>query len=142
MKVHRKRRLIYIIAATLSLLVSVGLVLYALRQNIQLYLTPTQIAKGQVPQHHLFRIGGMVKKGSVKRERNRLGVRFILTDFKHTTEVIFRGVLPALFREGQGVVAEGRMNKGGVFVAQNVLAKHDEKYMPPGIHAKEAYHLE
>lgn len=133
MKPHRKKRLTYIAFATLSVLVAVGLVLYALRQNIQLYLTPTQVVEGHAPLHRVFRMGGMVKVGSVKREKNGLNVHFTLTDFKNNRVVVFNGVLPALFREGQGIVAEGRLNKNGEFIADTVLAKHDEKYMPPGI---------
>ena len=95
------------------------------------FFDPSQVAAGAVPADQRFRLGGMVTKGSVHRTPGSLEVRFVVTDFKHDVPVSYTGVLPDLFREGQGVVAHGRMDGKGTFVADEVLAKHDEKYMPP-----------
>lgn len=110
----------------------VGLVLYALKQNIDLYFTPTQIMHHEVPKNAHFRIGGMVKKNSVHYDREQL-ISFVLTDTVNEVVVYYRGILPDLFREGQGIVANGRLNAQQDFVADEVLAKHDENYMPPQI---------
>jgi cytochrome c-type biogenesis protein CcmE len=109
-----------------------ALALSAFRQNVTFYFDPTKIAEGQVPAGERFRLGGMVTKGSVQRAPGSLEVRFVVTDFKHEVPVSYTGVLPDLFREGQGIVAHGKMS-GGVFMADEVLAKHDEKYMPPEV---------
>lgn len=132
MKPQRKRRLIYIILLLFGAGCTGSLVIYALGQNVNLYYTPSQISTAQVRQLSSFRLGGLVKKGSVQRAGNSLAVQFILTDFHHEVTVRYTGILPALFREGQGIVAEGRW-QNGFFVADQVLAKHDEKYMPPGL---------
>lgn len=116
-----------------ALVVAVSLVLFALRQNINLYLTPQQVLKEHIKAGQEFRLGGLVKKGTVKRFGKNLNVEFILTDFHKTLMVDYRGVLPSLFREGQGIVAEGKLNKEGVFIADQVLAKHDADYHPPEI---------
>jgi len=124
----------------LGILVGVGisgaLALTAFRQNVTFYFVPSQIAAGQVHGDEHFRLGGMVEKGSVQRSPGSLEVRFEVTDFKHNIPVVYTGVLPDLFREGQGVIAHGHLDGGGVFVADEVLAKHDEKYMPPGMAAQ------
>jgi len=121
----------------LGILIGVGisgaLALTAFRQTVTFYFVPSQIAAGQVHGDEHFRLGGMVEKGSVQRSPGSLEVRFQVTDFKHTVPVMYTGVLPDLFREGQGVIAHGRLSAQGVFVADEVLAKHDEKYMPPGM---------
>jgi cytochrome c-type biogenesis protein CcmE len=109
-----------------------ALALSAFRQNVTFFFDPTQVASGQVRPGERFRLGGMVTKGSVQRAPGSLEVRFIVTDFRHDVPVTYTGVLPDLFREGQGVVAHGKI-VGGTFVADEVLAKHDEKYMPPEV---------
>ena len=129
----RKRRLLTITAIVLLLGAAVGLVMYALQQNINLFFSPSQIAMGEAPQNANIRAGGMVVKGSVKHNPDTLAVAFDVTDFQHKVTIEYRGILPDLFREGQGIVALGKLNKEGVFEATEVLAKHDEKYMPPEI---------
>jgi cytochrome c-type biogenesis protein CcmE len=99
------------------------------------YYDPSQIAAGQAPAHKRFRVGGMVVKGSVSRKPGDLEVKFVLTDFAHQIPVEYTGVLPDLFREGQGIIAHGTLAPDGAFVADEVLAKHDEKYMPPEVAA-------
>jgi cytochrome c-type biogenesis protein CcmE len=108
-----------------------ALALTAFRENVMFFFDPSQIAAGAAPPNQRFRLGGMVTKGSVRREPGSLEVHFVVTDFKHEVPVSYTGVLPDLFREGQGVIAHGHMNSRGTFVADEVLAKHDEKYMPP-----------
>ena len=121
----------------LALLVGVGvavtLILMALSENINHFYDPTQVVGGEAPQNHTFRIGGMVVDGSVQRDEGSLKVRFDLTDYREQVTVSYEGILPDLFREGQGIVAHGRLNEKGVFVADEVLAKHDENYMPPEV---------
>jgi cytochrome c-type biogenesis protein CcmE len=114
---------------------SVALAVMASRQNIMFYYDPSQIAAGQAPAQKRFRVGGMVVKGSVSRKPGDLQVRFVLTDFAHQIPVEYTGVLPDLFREGQGIIAHGTLGQNGAFVADEVLAKHDEKYMPPEVAA-------
>jgi cytochrome c-type biogenesis protein CcmE len=119
-----------------GILAGVGLAAWlatsAFRQNVMFFFDPSQIVAGEAPGDKRFRMGGMVAKGSVQKTPGTLDVRFLVTDFKHTVPVSYSGILPDLFREGQGVVAHGRMNQG-VFVADEILAKHDEKYMPPEV---------
>ena len=107
-----------------------ALVLNALNSNIAFYISPTDIAAGKAPKNKVFRLGGMVKNESVKREANSLKINFVVTDTETDIPVIYQGILPDLFSEGKGVVAQGRI-ENNVFVAQEVLAKHDENYMPP-----------
>jgi cytochrome c-type biogenesis protein CcmE len=126
---RRKMRLLLFIMSILMIVT--GLVLYALRQNISLFYTPTQIAAGQAPAHHLIRLGGMVVKGSIVHGDDKLAVQFKLTDFKHSLTVNYHGILPELFREGQGIVALGELGDSQHFIAREVLAKHDANYMPP-----------
>ncbi len=104
----------------------------AFQQNVMFFFDPSQIVAGEAPGDKRFRLGGMVAKGSVEQTPGTLDVHFLVTDFKHTVAVSYSGILPDLFREGQGVVAHGRMNNG-TFVADEILAKHDEKYMPPEV---------
>lgn len=125
----RRKRLIWIVIGLAILAVAVGLVLYALKSNIVFFFTPTQIAANEAPQGRAFRVGGMVETGSVVR--NGLDVQFRVTDTVKTIPVVYRGTLPDLFREGKGVVAQGKVGPDGVFKADEVLAKHDENYMPP-----------
>jgi cytochrome c-type biogenesis protein CcmE len=110
-----------------------ALALRAFRENVMFYFDPTKVAAGQVKVGQRFRLGGMVVKGSLQRKPVTLDVRFVVTDYSHSVPVTYSNVLPDLFREGAGVVALGRMNTDGVFVADEVLAKHDEKYMPPEV---------
>lgn len=129
----RKKRLTIILFLLAGLAVAVGLTTYALRQNINLFYDPTQIASGEAPLDARIRAGGMVKQGSVVRSDQDLTVEFQVTDFVSSVTVRYTGILPDLFDEGQGVVAMGRLQPDGVFVADQVLAKHDENYMPPEV---------
>jgi cytochrome c-type biogenesis protein CcmE len=130
---QRKKRLTLILALVAGVAVAVGLALSALQQNINLFYTPTQIANGEAPVGARIRAGGMVEQGSLQRSGDSLDVRFVVTDFQQKVTITYRGILPDLFREGQGIVALGRLNEAGVVVADEVLAKHDEKYMPPEV---------
>lgn len=130
----RRNKLVLTLTMLLVLALAVGLVLYALRQNISLFYTPTQVVNGEAPPNHSLRVGGMVVPGSVARGDD-LWVRFDLTDYEHTIRVSYRGILPDLFREGQGIVAQGALVNNHEVQAQQVLAKHDEKYMPPEVKA-------
>tara|TARA_B100001093_G_scaffold196158_1_gene188558 strand:+ start:1135 stop:1590 length:456 start_codon:yes stop_codon:yes gene_type:complete len=132
MNPKRKQRLFIILGLMSGLGVVVGLVMYALSQNINLFFTPTQIAKGDAPVAQMIRVGGMVADGTVDRDPQTLKVAFDVTDFDHNVRVTYEGILPDLFREGQGVVVQGRIS-GDQFLASEVLAKHDENYMPPEV---------
>ena len=127
----RRRRLLLVVGILAGVGIAGALALTAFRENVMFFFDPSQVAAGAAPPNQRFRLGGMVTKGSVRREPGSLEVRFVVTDFKHDVPVSYTGVLPDLFREGQGVIAHGRMNGNGTFVADEVLAKHDEKYMPP-----------
>ncbi|WP_425054252.1 cytochrome c maturation protein CcmE [Pseudomonas abyssi] len=129
----RKKRLILILLVLLGVGAAVALALSALRENINLFYTPTQIANGEVPEGARIRAGGMVVDGSVKRSSDSLDVRFDVSDGAEAVTIAYSGILPDLFREGQGIVALGRVNAEGVLVADEVLAKHDEEYMPPEV---------
>lgn len=133
MKAKRKRRLIIVVCLVALVGVAVGLTLYALRANINLFFTPSQIAAGEAPQGRTMRIGGVVKKDSVERDGNALQVTFVVTDFAQDVKVSYDDILPDLFREGQGVVVIGQLDADDEFIAQQVLAKHDETYMPPEV---------
>lgn len=133
MNPKRKKRLTIILAIVLGSAVAIGLTLYALKQNINLFYSTTQIANGEAPKDARIRVGGMVVKGSLKRATDSLRVEFQLTDYAKTVTVVFTGILPDLFREGQGIIAQGKLDGNGVFQADEVLAKHDENYMPPEI---------
>ena len=128
---QRRMALVAVIVAGVSL--AGFLALRAFRENVMFYFDPTKVAAGQVKQGQRFRLGGMVVKGSVQRRSGTLDVKFVVTDFAHNVPVTYSNVLPDLFKEGAGVVALGRLNASGVFVADEVLAKHDEKYMPPEV---------
>lgn len=134
MNKQRARRLYYILLLLLGIGAAAGLILYSLKQNINLFYTPTQALASTLPSDHHFRLGGQVKEGSIHRDKHSLEVRFILTDLKKEVSVVYNGVLPDLFREGNGAIAEGQWSadpsKGKYFVATEILAKHDEKYMP------------
>jgi cytochrome c-type biogenesis protein CcmE len=128
----RRKKAMYIIIGALTCLgLAVGLVLYALKDNVSLYFTPTQVFNKEAPQGRSFRIGGLVEAGSLKREGDGLTVHFNVTDTVKIMPVIYRGILPDLFKEGKGVVAQGKLESDNLFHAEEVLAKHDENYMPP-----------
>ena len=129
----RQRKLIIILFMVSIVALVIALVLYALRQNISLFYTPSQIATGRAPKHQAIRIGGMVVPGSIRRGREGLSVQFKITDYEHTVAVVYEGILPDLFREGQGIVAQGELLDNQQVKATQVLAKHDEKYMPPEV---------
>jgi cytochrome c-type biogenesis protein CcmE len=131
----RRKRLLVVLGILGGVAASVSLAVMASRENIMFYYDPSQVAQGKAPVTKRFRIGGMVVKGSVARKPGDLQVRFVLTDFAHQVPVEYTGVLPDLFREGQGIIAHGTMSANGAFVADEVLAKHDEKYMPPEVAA-------
>lgn len=126
---HKRFILIGIGLALLGL--AATLILNAFQSNMVFFYTPTQVAKGEVPKNTGFRIGGLVEVGSLKRGDDGLTVRFIVTDTAKTVPVVYKGVLPDLFKEGKGVVAQGKVGSDGIFMASEVLAKHDENYMPP-----------
>jgi cytochrome c-type biogenesis protein CcmE len=127
----RQKRFLYIAIALAAVGVAVGLVLYALRGNVNLYFTPTQVFNNEVPKNRSFRIGGLVEEGSIRRETDGLTTNFIITDTNKKIPVVYKGILPDLFKEGKGVVAQGKLEANGIMVADEVLAKHDENYMPP-----------
>ena len=127
----RSRRIAMVAGGVAALAVAVALVLAAFQQNLVFFFTPSQVAAREAPLDRTFRIGGMVETGSVKRQTDGLTVHFLVTDTAKSIPVVYRGALPDLFREGKGVVAQGRVGTDGVFVASEVLAKHDENYMPP-----------
>ena len=135
MKPHRQKKLSIILFIAAGLSVTVGLILYAMSQNINLFYTPTQVAQGEVSVGQRIRIGGMVKEGSVVSANDSLQVRFETTDYVHAVPIEYEGILPDLFREGQGIVAEGSVDATGVFHASRVLAKHDENYMSQEVKA-------
>ncbi len=129
MKARHKR--LAMVAAALGLLaLATGLVLNAFRTNLVFFFTPSQVVAKEAPLDKAFRIGGLVEEGSLQREPDGLTVRFNVTDTAKTIPVVYRGILPDLFREGKGVVTQGRLREDGVFIATEVLAKHDENYMP------------
>lgn len=129
----RKKRLTIILAIVLGISATLGLGLYALQENINLFYTPTEIVNGKAPQDARIRAGGLVKEGSVQRNEDALTVTFVVTDGDADVTISYRGILPDLFREGQGIVALGRLNADRVLVSDEVLAKHDENYMPPEV---------
>jgi cytochrome c-type biogenesis protein CcmE len=126
---HKKLALIALVVVALGL--AAVLVLNAFNSNLVFFFSPTQVANGEAPTDRAFRIGGLVEEGSIKREADGLTTRFVVTDTARTIPVTYSGILPDLFKEGKGVVAEGRLGPDGLFAASQVLAKHDENYMPP-----------
>jgi cytochrome c-type biogenesis protein CcmE len=137
----RHKRLALVAAGLAAIAVAAGLVLNAFRSNLVFFFTPSQIAAGEAPKDRAFRVGGMVETGSLKRQADGLTIHFVVTDTAKSVPVAYKGILPDLFREGKGVVAEGRLGADGVFRADQVLAKHDENYMPPeAAHAIEQAH--
>jgi len=130
---HQRLSLIVIGLAILGL--ATYLVLNALEGNLSYFFSPSQVHNGEAPKDHVFRLGGMVEKGSVKRAEGDLTVNFVVTDNNKAMAVAYTGILPDLFEEGQGVIAQGKLNADNVFIADEVLAKHDENYMPPEVAA-------
>ena len=126
----KNQRLILVGAATFAVLIAVLLAMWGLRERASYFYTPAEIAAGKAAGGQAIRLGGMVERGSVQRLPDGVTIRFVVTDGQARTPVSYRGIVPDLFREGSGVVAEGRM-AGGTFVADTILAKHDERYMPP-----------
>jgi cytochrome c-type biogenesis protein CcmE len=133
MKPARKKRLTLIVLMVAGIAIGLFFALQSLNQNIMFFFTPTEVADGKAPHGRLFRMGGMVVTGSVSRPGEGLTVHFDLTDNESNVTVMYTGILPDLFREGQGIIANGQLDKDGAFVAQEVLAKHDENYMPPEV---------
>lgn len=131
---RHRRRLITISFLLIGVAAVVSLVLFALQQNINLYYTPAQIANGEAPIGKRIRVGGMVVKGSIAREAG-LNVNFVVTDYANKLKIEYTGILPALFGENQGVVALGRLDAKNIFAADEILAKHDENYMPKEVAA-------
>ncbi len=129
----RRRRLYWVLAIVAGVSLAGALALRAFEQNVMFYFDPSRIAAGEVKPGERFRLGGMVEQGSLRRTPGTLEVQFVVTDFRHSVPVRYDKVLPDLFREGAGVVAHGRLDAQGTFVADEVLAKHDEKYMPPEV---------
>ena len=127
----RTKRALAIVAGVATLGVATALVLNAFQSNLVFFFSPSQVASNEAPKDRAFRIGGMVEDGSLQRDANGLTVRFVVTDTAKTVPVTYTGMLPDLFSEGKGVVAQGKLGPDGVFVADQVLAKHDENYMPP-----------
>jgi cytochrome c-type biogenesis protein CcmE len=133
MKPARKQRLMLIGLMVLGAALATGFALKSFNENLMYFFSTTDVVDGKAPKDALFRLGGMVVKGTVERPNDGLMVRFKLTDFSKDVTVEYTGILPDLFREGQGIVAHGRLNAQGVFIAEEVLAKHDENYMPPEV---------
>jgi cytochrome c-type biogenesis protein CcmE len=127
----RHKRIALIIGGLAVLGLVVALVLNAFQSNLVFFFSPTQVAAGEAPKGKPFRIGGLVKEGTIKREADGVTLRFVMTDTERDMIVAYKGILPDLFKEGKGAVAQGKLGEDGVFVASEVLAKHDENYMPP-----------
>ena len=127
----RHKRIALILGGLVVLGLVVALVLNAFQSNLVFFFSPTQVAAGEAPKGQAFRIGGMVKEGSIQREPDGVTLRFVITDTEKDMSVAYKGILPDLFKEGKGAVAEGKLDANGLFVASTVLAKHDENYMPP-----------
>ncbi|MFN2532300.1 MAG: cytochrome c maturation protein CcmE [Pyrinomonadaceae bacterium] len=128
---RRHKRIAFIVAALACIGFASWLVLGAFKNNLVFFFTPSQVAAKEAPVNRTFRIGGLVQEGTLKRDNDGLTVRFDVTDTAQTIPVVFKGILPDLFKEGRGCVAQGKVGNDGVFYADSVLAKHDENYMPP-----------
>lgn len=129
----RQRRVALVLGIISGVSIASALALNAFRDNVMFFFDPSQVATGEAPVDKRFRLGGMVRPGSVDREAGSLEMSFVVTDFQRDVPVRYSGVVPDLFRENQGVVAHGRLGNDGVFVADEILAKHDENYMPPEV---------
>ena len=135
----KNQRLVLVAAAVAALFLAVLLAMWGLKDRASYFYTPADIAAGKAPQGQAMRLGGMVERGSIKRQSDGVSIRFALTDGQASTPVTYRGIVPDLFREGSGAVAEGRL-ENGTFVADTILAKHDERYMPPQLGNLSAEH--
>ncbi len=131
----RHKRLGIVLTGVVGLGIATALVLNALEGNLSYFFSPTEVAAGEAPEERVFRLGGLVEEGSVTREEGQIEINFVVTDMAERVKVTYSGILPDLFAEGQGVVAQGRLGPDSVFVAEEVLAKHDETYMPPEVAA-------
>jgi cytochrome c-type biogenesis protein CcmE len=129
----RQRRIVLVLGILAGVSLAGVLALRAFQDNVMFFFDPSQVAAGEAPEGERFRLGGMVRPGTVDRQSGSLDMAFVVTDFKHDVKVKYTGVVPDLFRENQGVVAHGRLGSDGVFVADEILAKHDENYMPPEV---------
>jgi cytochrome c-type biogenesis protein CcmE len=129
----RKKRIMIVCSILAGMGIAAALILTAFEENLLYFYSPTQIIAGEAPTTRAFRIGGLVKEGSVQRNTDNLEINFVLTDTVNQIEVIYEGILPDLFREGQGIVANGKLQSDNTFIAEQVLAKHDENYMPPEV---------
>jgi cytochrome c-type biogenesis protein CcmE len=129
----RKQRLMFVIFLLVGIGAAAALAITAFNENMLYFYKPSQVLAGEAPGNHVFRLGGLVEKNSVQRQAGSLRVEFVVTDMVQSIPVYYDGILPDLFREGQGIIALGRLNADGVFVADEVLAKHDENYMPPEV---------
>ena len=132
----RARRLKLILLMLVAVGIATSFALFALKENLMFYFTPAEVATGKAPINQLFRVGGMVVDGSVQKSTSSVDVQFDITDYDKTITVKFADILPDLFREGQGIIAKGRLNEQGIFIAEEVLAKHDENYMPAEVAAQ------
>ncbi len=131
----RRKRMVSVVLVLAGMGVATGLILTAFEKNLMYFYSPSEVAAGEVPAGRSFRLGGLVVEGSVLRSPQGLGVWFTLSDLAEERVVYYEGILPDLFREGQGIIAKGQFNNTGLFVAEEVLAKHDENYMPPEVAA-------
>ena len=127
----RNKKLLAIGLSLVGLAIAASLVLNAFRSNLVFFFSPSDVVEGKAPRDRAFRIGGLVENGSIKRSEDGLTLSFVVTDTARSIPVVYQGVVPDLFKEGKGVVAEGKLGEGGTFTATQVLAKHDENYMPP-----------
>jgi cytochrome c-type biogenesis protein CcmE len=127
----RHKRISFIVAGLAGLAIATALVLNAFQNNLVFFFSPTQVVAREAPVGRTFRVGGLVQQGTLRREADGLTVRFVVTDTAQSVPVVYKGILPDLFKEGKGCVAQGRIGSDGVFYAESVLAKHDENYMPP-----------
>ena len=131
----RRRRMTMVIMLVVGIGIAAALAVTAFQSNLLYFIDPSEVVQGKAPVNRSFRLGGMVKEGSVQRQQDGLTVRFDVTDYAESVTIQYTGILPDLFREGQGIIANGRLNEQGIFVASEVLAKHDEEYMPPEVAA-------
>jgi len=129
----RQKRMVLILLALTGVGIATVLATVALRSNLSYYYSPTQVKAGEAPMDQVFRVGGLVKEGSMKREPGDLTIEFVVTDTRAETTVRYAGILPDLFKEGTGMVGRGRLKQDGIFYAEEVLAKHDEDYLPPEV---------
>ena len=136
----RQQRMLAVGLTVLGIAIATGLTLQAFKENMMFFIDISEVQKGNYPQDRTFRVGGLVVEGSVRREPGKLEVAFELTDLDNELTVTYAGILPDLFREGQGIIAHGRLDQDGVFAADEVLAKHDENYMPPEVAESLAKH--